>query len=347
MRQKGIDLKFKLIDEKVIISGYKKGISNNIVIPSEIDIYGKRYKVTSIGEDAFNGLKSLESIVIPNTITYIGAGAFTDCDSLTIYCEAFDQPSEWSFYWNSSVRPVYWGKTQKDIIYRDGLQFLIIDGNAVVTGYTSKMKSDIIIPSTITINETRYNVTSIGELAFSSCESLISIIIPSSVTKIGNFAFLDCGSLTSIKIPSTIKCVGISAFNNCDSLNKTEFSDCYYLGNNDNPYLILVSSIDKSIVKSNIHDKTKIIMPFAFSDCYSLASITIPSSVINIGRNAFADCCSLIEINIPISVKKIDSCAFIFCSSLTIYCEASSRPSGWNSIWNYSNRPVHWGKIEI
>jgi len=42
-------------------------------------------------------------------------------------------------------------------------------------------------------------------------------------------------------------------------------------------------------------------------------------------------------------VTSIGSYAFFGCSSLTIYCEATSKPSGWYSDWNYSNRPVVWG----
>jgi len=48
------------------------------------------------------------------------------------------------------------------------------------------------------------SVTSIGNAAFASCESLTSITIPDSVTSIGNAAFRQCASLTSIIIPSTV-----------------------------------------------------------------------------------------------------------------------------------------------
>jgi len=42
-------------------------------------------------------------------------------------------------------------------------------------------------------------------------------------------------------------------------------------------------------------------------------------------------------------VTSIGSSAFYNCSSLTIYCEVTSKPSGWSSSWNESNRPVVWG----
>ena len=56
---------------------------------------------------------------------------------------------------------------------------------------------------------------------------------------------------------------------------------------------------------------------YAFSNCTSLASITIPDSVTSIGYSAFSDCSSLTSITIPDSVTSIGEHAFSSCSSLT------------------------------
>ena len=56
---------------------------------------------------------------------------------------------------------------------------------------------------------------------------------------------------------------------------------------------------------------------YAFSVCYSLASITIPDSVTAIGDYAFFGCSSLASITIPDSVTAIGEWAFKGCSSLT------------------------------
>ena len=78
-------------------------------------------------------------------------------------------------------------------------------------------------------------------------------------------------------------------------------------------------------------------------ECISLTSVVIPDSVTSIGSLAFRDCYSLTSVVIPDSVTSIGSMAFRDCTSLTIYCEATSRPSGWYSDWNYSSCPVVWG----
>ena len=56
---------------------------------------------------------------------------------------------------------------------------------------------------------------------------------------------------------------------------------------------------------------------YAFEDCSSLTSVTIPESVTSIGKSAFEGCSSLTSITIPESVTSIGNSAFSGCSSLT------------------------------
>lgn len=69
----------------------------------------------------------------------------------------------------------------------------------------------------------------------------------------------------------------------------------------------------------------------------------IPSTITSIEDNAFRGCSSLISIEISNSVTSIGDDAFIDCNNLTIYCEANSKPDGWDFNWNLSNCPVVWG----
>lgn len=80
----------------------------------------------------------------------------------------------------------------------------------------------------------------------------------------------------------------------------------------------------------------------AFENRNNLTSIAIPNSVISIGEDVFRDCNNLTSIVIPEGVTTIGLSAFYNCDSLTIYCEVTSKPSGWDSSWNYDNRPVYW-----
>ena len=155
---------------------------------------------------------------------------------------------------------------------------------AKVTGFTGD-PVDVVIPSTVMIGTIEYNVTSIGNSAFSECSSLTSIEIPNSVTSIGNSAFSDCYSLTSVTIPDGVTSIG------CDT-----FSYCY------------------GLTSVTIPDGVTSIGEYAFYICYRLTSVTIPEGVTSIGDYAFSDCYSLTSVAIPESVTFIGFKAFSTCT---------------------------------
>ena len=163
------------------------------------------------------------------------------------------------------------------------------------------------------------SLLSIKDSAFYGCNKLTNIEIPNSVTTIGDSAFGYCHNLTSIVIPDSVKTIGDDAFYNCESLTSVVIPNS-------------VTTIGK----------------YAFSHCNKLTNIEIPNSVTTIGDHAFSNCNNLTSVVIPNSVTTIGDYAFFGCSSLTIYCEATSQPSGWDSSWNWNELdgniiPVVWG----
>lgn len=75
----------------------------------------------------------------------------------------------------------------------------------------------------------------------------------------------------------------------------------------------------------------------------SITSITIPDSVTSIGGSAFSGCTRLKSITIPNSVKNIGYNLLGGSGEVTIYCEAETKPDGWNNNWNLQYSPVVWG----
>lgn len=100
-----------------------KGKSNikNLLIPDSVTSIGDEAfaycdlnsiklsnSLTSIGKDAFLSNTGLGEIVIPKSVTTIGNRAFGGCHSLTVFCEAENQPSGWDANWHNSAPTVYW-----------------------------------------------------------------------------------------------------------------------------------------------------------------------------------------------------------------------------------------------
>ena len=76
----------------------------------------------------------------------------------------------------------------------------------------------------------------------------------------------------------------------------------------------------------------------AFSNCSSLTSVTILSSVTSIGDVAFYGCSGLTSVTIPSSMTSIGEYAFYGCSSLTSITFSGKDKATVQSMANYS-----WG----
>ena len=262
--------------------------------------------VTSIGGGAFWGCDSLTSVDMGDSVKIIGGDAFSRCTSLTNIeiPDTVTSIGEDAFSGCNSLTSVTMG---------DSVKFI---GGGAFSGCDS-----------LTSIETGDSVTSIGNGAFSGCDSLTSVIMGNSVTSIGDGAFYNCTSLASIEV---------------DTNNQNYKSIDGNLYSKDGTTLIQYA-IGKTNTSFTIPNSVRIISNLAFSHCTFLTSIEIPDLVTRIGSFAFQNCTSLTSIEIPDSVRRIANQAFDGCTSLTIYCEAESQPSGWDSSWNNSICPVVWG----
>ena len=105
-----------------------------------------------------------------------------------------------------------------DVVEVDGIYYDISETTATVTYGKKEYSGDIVIPESITYENSKFSVTSIGDWAFSYCSGLTSVTIPNSVTSIGNYTFFGCSGLTSVTIPNSVTSIGDYAFYDCCSL---------------------------------------------------------------------------------------------------------------------------------
>ncbi len=198
--------------------------------------------------------------------------------------------------------------------YKDkGVVFTLSGNEYSVTGYTGSA-TEIIIPSTYK----GYPVTSIGDTAFYGCADIKSITIPEGVTNIGESSFYGCISLRTISIPNSIIDVGDSAFRDCTKLAYKYYENACYLGNEANPYVVLLKAVSSEILYCDVHENTKVIYSGAFQWNGRLVSVQIPNSVTSIGSYAFYYCSNMGQVSIPRNVTRIGNCAFTHCLIQTV-----------------------------
>lgn len=147
---------------------------------------------------AFRNCKSIRTINLPNTVTSIGADAFSDCTALY------------------------------DISSLSGTQITKIERNTF-NGDTSLVK--VSIPTTCkeigggAFNECTNirtfdfkNVTTFGNSSFADCSSLSSVTLANGTNTIPFGCFYNCSGIKSISLPNSIITISEMAFYNCSSL---------------------------------------------------------------------------------------------------------------------------------
>ena len=188
------------------------------------------------------------------------------------------------------------------------------DGTCSLSGIGTCSDSKIVIPA---VSPEGDRVTGIGMSAFASMQQITSVVIPEGVTVIGDYAFNSCNNLVKVTLPSTLEYLGDYSFDYCYSLELTKWDSGYYMGNEENPYLVLVKATVTYITDCAIHESTKFIGAKAFQSCGILTSVTIPEGVVSIGGGAFYYCSSLPRIQIPSTVTRIGDYAFYDCTKLS------------------------------
>ena len=203
-------LPIDLIKDKIVINKYDtlEGlvIKGNTLVKVNENVKGAVIPngITIIGNGAFSNFSWLESITIPEGVTTVGSYAFSRCSSLRSVeiPNSVTSIGEGAFLWCGSLTSI------------------TIPNSVTSIGDGAFRRCDSL--TSITISD---NVKRIGESAFASCKSLSSITIPKGVTSINDSVFNDCEALTSIVIPKGVKSIGVQAFWGCSSLTAITIPD--------------------------------------------------------------------------------------------------------------------------
>lgn len=260
--------------------------------------------VTEIGNQTFQGCTGLTNVTIPDSVQKIGAWAFYLCGGL----KNVDIPANVEIG-NSSFR-------------QSGLEQVTVSGGSV---------GQYAFHRNVSLKKIDINCETIGDEAFSGCDSLTDITLGSSVKILGDKVFYTCKNLENVEIPSTVTDIGEKTFYSCPKLKeavikagtvkKDTLYNCQALTTliiSDNA--TLDASFTAGYSKSTLNT-VKIgkgaIGDSAFSNCTNLTTVELGDGVTSIGTSAFIRCTQLPSITIGSGVTSIGKNAFNGCTALT------------------------------
>ena len=350
--------------------------------------------LTNIGDFAFYGCSSLASFSVPASVTTIGSDAFYTCSIPTFTFEASntaitcntgipctdhlflyrDVNMEGYQLTTGAIKALTIGADVSTIYTNmfNGCTLLSSIDFSAATGLTSienyafnncgtfvpEPEADP-VPNLTTIDLSNTKVTSIGDNAFSACNKLTTITLPSTLQTIGDFAFYGCSSLASFSVPGSVTTIGTDAFYTCSiptftfEASNTTITCNTVIPCTDHLYLNRDVVKDGALTEGNVKALTiganvTTIYTNMFNGCTLLSSIDFSAAtgLTSIGNFAFYDCGNYVPTEpgedlvpnltaIDLSNTKVTSIgqsAFNSCSKL----ETITLPSTLTSICDYA-----------
>lgn len=149
----------------------------------------------------FKNCARLVNIILPSSLTTIGAYAFYYCTNLT-----------------SVTIPLSVKTIGTSAFYNTGLKEINISGDgSLVIGQNTFSNCGSL--SKVTMS----GVDTIGNNAFYYCKSLTTITI--NAKTVGTYAFSNCSSLTAVTVASSVTRIKSYAFNSCNNLTSVTFQN--------------------------------------------------------------------------------------------------------------------------
>lgn len=338
--------------------------------------------VRNLGSGAFMNCTALESVSLSDNMEKLNDHIFDGCASLA-RIDMPDKPIAVSFtvlggtaYYNN---PSNW---EKGVLYADGYLIAVKADFATLTEYAVKEGTKVIADNAfsgagysgkvkkITLPDGLYRI---GQGAFAKLSNLTEINVPESVRSIGYGAFAATGYDDAANYTDGGLYVGnwLVAVENAVRTSFTVKDGT--VGVADGKDTSLFPSRAQKATQLSLPSSLKYIGTRSFARL-RITELQLPAGLQTLGEGAFASCswlktvnlgdcaelesigaqaftnAAITEITIPAGIVSVGELVFNQNTvDLTIRCEASEKPEGWDENWSYSYKQgvtiaVEWNK---
>jgi hypothetical protein len=259
--------------------------------------------VRSLGDEAFSGCLYLQKVMFAegSELVSIGTKAFYQCNAL----HELRLPA--------SLTEI------KAEAFAGCMELSAIDFPAKLTELGDGAFEDCMALSKITF-PVDSTLTALNPSVFARCVSLAEITLPASVEVLCDGAFSGCSQLRNVILQdaAAIREISLESFESCSNLFFNKYGNGLYLGNQNHPYMILLSAENRMTTELTLHADTVLVADDALKDCSGLKILSIPSesALGRIGNGALYGCSSLTELYIPADLESIGEEALRGCGAL-------------------------------
>lgn len=164
-------------------------------------------------------------------------------------------------------------------------------------------------------------VTALGTSTFEGCYRLKFVSTPKSLTSIGQKCFSQCYSVISLAFSDTMTTVDQKCFVDCPSCDVLQTPGV------SGTLPLEFSARNRTMADFIIPEGVTEIGQDAFTYCYGLMNVTVPSTLRTTGTNAFSYCQALNTITFPNAFTTMAASTFESCSALQEFSIPSSMTS--------------------